>query len=220
MGPLGRFQTLTERYGVHKKRNPGAAPKRSVSTATGQSTQNRRPALKELENRDEALKIVRSILDVESTPFHLVSYGEYAKAHGSFRSDVYKGYHFLCYANSTTCAKWLVCSFALNQGGCELSKAVRAFKPNSGTTSLNEHTKTHKRQPNAHFSNFVNVSQAAKNGLLLLQVWHVHWVTCRCRSQTESRVWLSLLKHFSTSGRRSRCQRKSSHQKSCHALQA
>ena len=162
MGPLGRFQTLTERYGVHKKRNPGAAPKRSVSTATGQSTQNRRPALKELENRDEALKIVRSILDVESTPFHLVSYGEYAKAHGSFRSDVYKGYHFLCYANSTTCAKWLVCSFALNQGGCELSKAVRAFKPNSGTTSLNEHTKTHKRQPNAHFSNFVNVSQAAK----------------------------------------------------------
>ena len=96
-----------------------------------------------LATKEEAIVVVRRVLNGDDTRFDLVPFETYNK-NAKLRSEHYNGFFIVCYANSLRSAGWLVCRYAKN-GRCPVEKALQCFKTvQGGTSRLKRHTLAHK----------------------------------------------------------------------------
>lgn len=98
-------------------------------------------------DKTDAEKAVKSILEKEETPFHLVTFKDFKKSHqgSSLKSRQYERYNVLCHANTLFHAGWIVCPY-VSTGFCGLAKGL--FQINTrqgGTNRFGRHVNEHER---------------------------------------------------------------------------
>lgn len=152
MGPLHRFESLTARFGIQKK-----VPARAAKAVRSGTSSSR------VIPKSDAVCAVKDIQASKQCELHLISCEEYERSHGKFRSNAYTGYCFLCFKNSTTCAGWLLCTYAINNGGCEVSNGLRRFDTSVGTSSILKHTHSHSKKTSVAFRDVVTIGVSLKS---------------------------------------------------------
>ncbi len=80
-----------------------------------------------LETKDQAIPVANRLLNGTDSCFELVELEKF-NAVAKLRSQHYKNYHVLCYANALRSAGWLFCNFA-KSGTCALKKHYLSSKP-------------------------------------------------------------------------------------------